>query len=164
MASAFLVSLCVLVFLDLGRGLILLSPTSLPASDRFDGKLVGVPGAGAPNSCAGGLNGLVAGELVCARRLGNDPVTGVETLLAGALNVNEPVLVPATAGGWPKDGPGGLVDGAAPKSVAEPDGLNGDEGVVCPNGWAEGGALPNALFEAAGGAPNVNEVLERPCS
>ena len=98
--------------------MILLSPTSLPASDKFEGKLVGVPGAGAPNSCAGGLNGLAAGELVCARRLGNVPVTGVETLLAGAPNVNPPVLVPvpATADGWPK---GALDDGAAPKDVAD---------------------------------------------
>jgi len=144
LASAFLVSLCVLAFLDLGRGLILLSPTSLPASDRFDGKLVGVTGAGAPNSCAGELNGLAAGELVCARRLGNVPVTGVETVLPGALNGNEPapvpVLVPVPTGGWPN---GGLVDdGAAPK----------------------GGALPNALFEATGGGPNMNGVLERPGS
>jgi hypothetical protein len=140
LASAFLVSLCVLVFLDLGSGLILLSPTSLPASDKFDGKLPGVPGAGALNSCAGALNGLAAGELVCARRLGNVPVTGVETVLAGALNVNGPVPVPATAGGWPN----ALVDGAAPNSVAELGALNGDEGAVCPNGCAEGGALPNA--------------------
>jgi len=139
--------------------LILLSPTSLPASDKFEGKLVGVPGAGAPNSCAGGLNGLAAGELVCARRLGNVPVTGVETLLTGAPNVNPPVLLLATAGGWPK---GALVDGAAaPKGVADLGAVNGDEGAVCPNGCAVDGALPNPPFEAAGGAPNVNGVLER---
>jgi len=166
LASAFLVSLVVLVFLDLGRGLYLLSPTSLPASDKFDEKLVGVPGAGpgAPNSCAGGLNGLPAGELVCARRLGNVPVTGVETLLPGAPNANPPVpvpvLVPATGGGCPK---GAVVDGAAPKGVADLGALNGDEGAVCPNGCAVGGALPNPPFEAEGGAPNVNGV-ERPAS
>lgn len=88
------------------------------------------------------------------------PVIGVETALPGALNENEPapapVLVPATPGGWPNSG---LVDGAVPKGVV--GALNGDDGAVCPNGWAEGGALPNALFEAAGGAPNVYGVLER---
>lgn len=140
--------------------MILLSPTSLPASDKFEGKLVGVPGTGAPNSCAGGLNGLAAGELVCARRLGNVPVTGVVAPLAGAPKVNPPVLLLAT-GGWLK---GALVDGAAPKGVAEFGALNGDEGAVCPNGWAVGGALPKPPFEVAGGAPNVNGVLERPGS
>ena len=88
------------------------------------------------------------------------PVTGVETALPGALNENDPapvlVLVPATTGGWPN---GGLVDGAAPKGVV--GALNGDEGAVCPYGCAEGGALPNALFEAADGTPNANGVLER---
>jgi hypothetical protein len=137
--------------------LILLSPTSLPASDKFEEKLVGVPGAGAPNSCAGGLNGLAAGELVCARRLGNVLVTGVETLLAGAPKVNPPVLPLAAAGGWPK---GALVDAAVPNGVADLGALNGDEGVACPNGCAVDGALPNP-FEAAGGAPNVNGMLER---
>jgi len=34
----------------------LLSPTLLLASDKVEGKPVGVPGAGAPNSRAGGLN------------------------------------------------------------------------------------------------------------
>jgi hypothetical protein len=157
LASAFLVSLCVLVFLDLGSGLILRSLTSLPASDKFEGKLVGVPGAGAPNSCAGGLNGLAAGELVCARMLGNVPVTGVETLLAGAPNANPPVLVLATAGGWPN---GVWVDGAALKGVSDLGAVNGDEGAVCPNGCAVGGALPKPPLEAAGGAPNVNGVLD----
>jgi len=87
------------------------------------------------------------------------PVTGVETLLPGALNENEPVPVPATAGGWPNGG--ALVDGAAPNGIEELGALNGDEGAVCPNGCAEGGALPNALFEAADGAPNANGVFER---
>ena len=68
------------------------------------------------------------------------------------------MLVPATAGGWPN---GGLVDGAAPKGIAELGALNGDEGAVCPNGCAEGGALPNAPFEATSGALNMNGVLER---
>jgi hypothetical protein len=83
-------------------------------------------------------------------------VTGVETLLAVAPKVNP--LVPLTAAGWPN---GVLVDGAAPKGVADLGALKGDEGAVCPNGFAVGGALPNAPFDAAGGAPNVNGVLER---
>src|SRR5260370_8285754 len=138
-ASAFLVSLCVLGFRDLGSGFILLSPTSLPASDKFEGKLVGVPGA-APKSCAGGLNGLATGELVCARRLGNVAVTGVEALLAVAPK------------GWPK----GVVDEAAPKGVAELGALNGDEGAVCPNARAVDGALPNTPFGAPPPPPTVN--------
>ena len=125
------------------------SPASLPASDKLDGKLVGVPGAAAvaPKSCAGGLNGLAAGELVCARRAGNVLVTGVETPLAGAPKVNPPGPAPATVGGWPN----GVFAGCA-------GALNGDEGAVCPNGCAVGGALPN---EEPGGAPNVNGVPAR---
>jgi hypothetical protein len=95
------------------------------------------------------------------------PVTGVEALLVGAPNANPPaplplpLPLPAAAGGWPKGGAGAVVDGAAPKGVADLGALNGDEGAVCPNGCAVDGALPNAPFEAAGGAPNVNGVLER---
>ena len=84
-------------------------------------------------------------------------MTGVETLLVGTPKVNPPLLLLGAADGWLK---GALVDGAAPKGVADLGAVNGEEGAAWANGCALDGALPNP-FEAAGGAPNVNGMLER---